>query len=93
MRHLITSLLSVLITLRMAARELDARYLYYNKSSPVQWGSYSLLKKFIEKHSKNLSEKKRNIKKLDELNREINLGTHSNVKIKKNWAISFHDVT
>ena len=93
MRHLITALLSVAITFRMPAQELDATYLYYNKSSPVQWGSYSLIKKFIEKHSKNLSEKKRNIKKLDELNREINLGTHSNVKIKKNWSISFHDVT
>ena len=83
MRHLITALLSVVITFRMPAQELDATYLYYNKASPVQWGSYSLIKKYIEKHSKNLSEKKRNIKKLDELNREINLGTHSNVKIKK----------
>ena len=83
MRLLITVLFSVVITLRMQAQELDATYLYYNKASPVQWGSYSLIKKYIEKHSKNLSEKKRNIKKLDELNREINLGTHSNVKIKK----------
>ena len=83
MRHLITALLSVVITFRMPTQELDATYLYYNKASPVQWGSYSLIKKYIEKHSKNLSEKKRNIKKLDELNREINLGTHSNVKIKK----------
>ena len=82
MRHLLLTLLASKYSFVMTPQRLDPRFLYYEKASPVRWGSYTLLKKFIEKHSRSNQEKKRYMKELDDFNKEINLGTHSNVKIK-----------
>ena len=68
----------------MSENKLNAEYLFYNNSSPVQWGSASQLKKYIESNS-NTSDPnyKSNIQSVDDLQREINLGTHSNTRLRK----------
>ena len=58
--------------------ELNADYLFYNDKSPVQWGSATQLKRYIESHSNPRDAKyEENLKSVDNLQKEINLGTRT----------------
>ncbi len=68
----------------MGENKLNAKYLFYNNSSPVQWGSASQLKKYIQSNSiADDPNFESNIQSVDDLQREINLGTHSNIRLRK----------
>ena len=58
--------------------KLNAKYLFYDDESPVQWGSATQLRKYIKSHS-NVGDKnyEDNLKSVDTLQKEINLGTHT----------------
>ena len=74
----------------MMDNRLSASKLYYSNDSPVQWGSFTQIKKYIREKSTSKKEADNNIKTLDELRKEINLGTHSFQKIAKIGQYHYH---
>lgn len=74
----------------MAEPNLSAKYLYYSQSSPVQWGSASKLKSYIRKNSSSKKEAEKYIRTVEDLEKEINLGTHSFSKLKRIGTYHYH---
>jgi hypothetical protein len=58
--------------------KLNAKYLFYNDNSDVQWGSATQLRNYIKSHSNvNDENYEENLKSVDDLQKEINLGSHT----------------
>lgn len=74
----------------MGEANLTAKYLYYSESSPVQWGSATKLKTYIRKNSSTKKEAEKYIRTVEDLQKEINLGTHSFSKLKRIGAYHYH---
>ena len=74
----------------MGENNLTATYLYYSNESPVQWGSFSQIKRYIHEKSASKLEEDKNIQTLENLRKEINLGTHSFRKIDKIGQFHYH---